>query len=80
MRINECSRRLLHSFATNLRRLENPPWRSASGETSKCSVELVEEQGSFRDKAARFFWEISIGVGSVRKVGPECAWRSEEVS
>jgi hypothetical protein len=27
-----------------------------------------------------FLWEISIGVGSFRKVGPECAWRSEEVS
>jgi hypothetical protein len=27
-----------------------------------------------------FLWEISIGVCSVRKVGPECAWRSEEVS
>jgi hypothetical protein len=27
-----------------------------------------------------FLWEICIGVGSVRKVGPECAWRSEEVS
>ena len=43
-RVRECRRRLLHSFATNLRRIENPPWRSASGETSKCSIELVEEQ------------------------------------
>jgi hypothetical protein len=27
-----------------------------------------------------FLWEISIGVGGVRKVGSECAWPSEEVS
>jgi len=27
-----------------------------------------------------FLWEISIGVGSVRRVGPEFAWRSDEVS
>jgi hypothetical protein len=27
-----------------------------------------------------FLCENSVGVGSVRKVGPECAWRGENVS
>jgi len=27
-----------------------------------------------------FLWEISIDVGGVRRVGPDRAWRSEEVS